>query len=253
MRKTENIPTYTSDTMVAFIDILGFKRILSLKPLPEIVDIVNSILHFDNSVEYIKMLPTLKTKLISDSFVVYAQLKEPKHATAYFVYLSTIIANIHRVGRVVTRGYVSNGDHYYNDEIWISPAFVEAYWGESNKSIHPRVIIGDSAIKQINYIYQDFISSGFFKRDSDGYWFVNYMQCISTAYKPNDNNIIADLGSQNLEISLRSHKETIVNGLDNERGHVSKYIWLANYHNSYINENIKLENNGELLIDVRKY
>lgn len=253
MEKTANIPTYASDTILAFIDILGFKRILDNKSLPEIVDIVNGILHFNNSGDYIKILPTIKTKLISDSFVVYAQLKEPIHVTAFYVYLSTIIANIHRLGRVITRGYISNGNHYYNDDIWISPAFVDAYLGESKKAIHPRVIMGDSAITRLNKIYPNFIKSGFFKRDTDGYWFVNYLQCISNAYKPNGNNIIVDLGSQNLESSLRSHKESIENGLNNELDHTSKYIWLANYHNSYVTDNIKLESKKKFLIKIEKY
>jgi hypothetical protein len=250
---TEKIPAYTSDTMLAFIDILGFKQMLSKKSLPEILETVKSILHFDNSADYSKMLPTLQTKLISDSFVVYAQLNEPGHATAFYVYLSTIIANIHRLGRVVTRGYVSNGDHYYTDEIWISPTFVEAYLGEAKKSIHPRVIIGDSAKKQIDKIYPKFIDSGFFKRDTDGYYFINYLQCISNAYRPNGIGIIADMGSKNLEASLQSHKDTVLNGLNNEKEHSNKYIWLANYHNSYINEYIKLENNADFLIDTTKY
>jgi hypothetical protein len=251
--KMVNIPAYESDTTFAFIDILGFKRILSEKPLPEILEIVNSILHFDNSREYNNMLPTLKTKLISDSFVVYAQLKEPRHATAFYVYLSTIIANIHRLGRVVTRGYISNGNHYNNNEIWISPAFVEAYLGESNKSIHPRVIIGETAKKQIDKIYPEFINSGFFKRDSDGYWFINYMTCISKAYSPNGNSIIAEMNSKGLEESLRAHKETILNGLNNEKDHLNKYLWIANYHNSFINENIRLKNNADFLIEIKNY
>lgn len=249
----DEMPAYESDTTLAFIDILGFKRILSDKALPEIVDIINSILDFNNSEAYEKMLPSLKTKLISDSFIVSAQLHESKHATAFFVYLSTIIANIHRLGRVVTRGYISNGEHYYKNDIWISPVFVEAYLGESKKSIHPRVIIDSLASDQINKISPDFLNSLFFKRDSDGFWFVNYMICIANNYKPNDDHIIAYLNSSGLQKALEEHKETILNGLNNEKLHLSKYIWLANYHNNYITENIKLKNTYDYLIDVSSY
>lgn len=253
MEKTDEIPIYSSGTTLAFIDILGFRKLLLEKTLSEIVEIVKSILNFNDSSDYEQMLPSLKTKLISDSFIVYAQLKEGKHVTAFFVYLSTIIANIHRLGRVVTRGYISKGNHYYNDDIWISPVFVEAYLGESKKSIHPRVIIDASAKEQINKISPDFINSNFFKRDSDGYWFINYMQCISNAYKPNGNKIVAEMNGFGLESALQSHKETILNGLNNEKEHSNKYIWLANYHNSYINESVKLKNNLDFIIDIRNY
>jgi hypothetical protein len=153
----------------------------------------------------------------------------------------------------VTRGYVSNGDHYYAKEIWISPAFVEAYLGEAKKSVHPRVILGDSAKNRIDKIYPKFIDSGFFKRDSDGFWFINYMNCISNAYKPNGTRIIGDLSSNNLEASLQSHKGTILKGLENEKEHSNKYMWLANYHNVYIIENINLKNNADFLIDITKF
>lgn len=246
-------PTYSSETTLAFIDILGFKKMLSDKTLPEILDIINSIIHFDNSADYKLMLPTLKTKLISDSFVVYAQLTEPKHVTAYYVYLLTVVANIHKLGKVVTRGYVSNGNHYFNDEVWISPVFVDAYLGEENIAIYPRVIIGESAILHTNKISEGFIAPGFFTKDPDSYWFMNYMQCIGNNYKPNGTNIIAEMNSAGLEPGLSSHKNAILNGLNNEKKHFKKYNWLANYHNEYINQNVKTKDNSSFLIDIEEH
>ncbi len=246
-------PTYQSNTMLAFVDILGFKNILSKKTLQEILDITNSILQADNSPDYLEMLPTLKTKLISDSFVVYAQILEPNHIVAFNVYLSTIIAGIHRLGRVVTRGFISAGDHYSDDTVWISPTFVEAYTGEENFSIHPRVILGDSAIQLINNIHPEFIMSGFLKRDLDGYYFVNYLNCIANNYKPSGGTINAYMNPGDLEISLQDHVETILNGILNEKQNINKYIWLANYHNNYLIENIKIKNIEQYLIEVAKY
>ena len=39
---TENIPTYTSDTMLAFIDILGFKQMLSKKSFQTILYLIST-------------------------------------------------------------------------------------------------------------------------------------------------------------------------------------------------------------------
>jgi hypothetical protein len=50
--QSENMAVYSSDTMLAFIDILGFKKMLEEKPLNKILEIINSILHFDNSADY---------------------------------------------------------------------------------------------------------------------------------------------------------------------------------------------------------
>lgn len=119
MKENQLSPQYTSDTMLAYIDILGFKKLLENEPLSNIVEIIENILKVDNSSSYAEMLK-IKTNLISDSFVVYAQLTEPKHLTAFFVYLGTIIGKIHRIGNIITRGFVSSGDHYSKDNLWIS-------------------------------------------------------------------------------------------------------------------------------------
>ncbi|MEI2675485.1 MAG: hypothetical protein V9F05_15720 [Chitinophagaceae bacterium] len=248
-----NEPTYTPNTTLAFIDILGFKSMLSNKPLPEIVDTINSILHFDNSADYKKMLPTLNTKLISDSFIVYAQLRDANHVTAFYVYLLSVIANVHKLGKVMTRGYVSNGEHYFNDEMWISPVFLEAYLGEQYTAIYPRVVIGELAIVHANNLSNNFISPGFFSKDTDGQWFMNYMQCIGNNYKPNVTNIIADINSKGLEPGLFSHKDAILFGFTYEKKHFKKYNWLANYHNDYINKCVNTVDNSRFLIDIDQY
>lgn len=245
-------PEYTPDTMLAFIDILGFKELLDNKGLPEIVETIENILNTDNSPEYVKMLK-IKTELISDSFVIFAQLTDSAHLTAFFVYLGTVIGRIHRIGNIITRGFVSNGNHYSTDKLWISPVFVAAYNGEQKKAVHPRVIIGDSAIRQINRLESSFINLKYFNQDTDGFRYVNYLAFISEAYQPNGTNITANLATPNLRESLNSHKQTIINGLDNHKPHINKYYWLANYHNNYINDNIKLENKQELLINLTKY
>lgn len=253
MKKLEENVTYDADTMLAFIDILGFKELLKEKTLAQIVNIIDDIKQLDNSIKYSKML-TINTKLISDSFVVYAQLTEPKHITAFYVYVSTIIARVHRLGSVVTRGYISTGNHYNKDEIWISPAFVEAYIGETKKSIHPRVILGKSTLDYINKIYPRFLDSNFLKRDSDGYWFINYMTCISGAYTPKGETIIASMSTRKSENSpLKEHKKAIIFGLQNKKKYINKYFWLASYHNAYVNKKNNLDNKQDFLIDTKNY
>ena len=252
MNDKEMTPKYDSDTILAYIDILGFKKLLNNEELPHIVEMVENILKADNSQSYNGMLE-IKTNLISDTFVVYAQLTEPKHITAFLTYLGTIIGRIHRIGNIITRGYVSSGLHYSKNNLWISPVFVEAYEGEQKYSIHPRVIMSESAIELIRRIEASFIDSGWLVRDDDGFRFVNYMMCISDAYRPTGDHIVVSLGSPGLEEALIAHKRTVEYGLVNFKSYLSKYYWLANYHNSYITKNVKLAAKDELLIDLSQY
>lgn len=245
-------PSYRSETTLAFIDILGFKEKLKNNSLTEIIRILNDIKQADNSNKYLKMV-NIETKLLSDSLIVFAQLTEQKHVTAFFVYLSTIIARIHKLGDVVTRGYVSCGDHYSTEDFWISKAFVEAYICESKLAIHPRVILGQSSIDNIKKIYPEFLKPGHLKRDFDGFWFINYLMCIDEAYTPNDTNLIANFGGNNVEFSLKEHKKTILQGIKNQKNNINKYLWLANYHNDHIACNISLPNKNNLLINIDEY
>ena len=250
MKKTN--PTYRSETTLAFIDILGFKEKLKTKALSEIIKLLNDIKQADNSNKYLKMVG-VETKLFSDSLIVFAQLTEQRHVTAFYVYLSIVIARVHKLGDVVTRGYVSCGDHYSDNDFWISKAFVEAHTCEAKYSVHPRVIIGQSAINNVSKIYPEFLKPGHLKRDSDGYWFINYLMCIDEAYTPNEHNIIANLGGNNITLSLKEHKATILEGLKNQKAVISKYLWLANYHNSHVIDHINIPNKEELLIDIDEY
>jgi len=198
-------------------------------------------------------LVSIDTKLLSDSLIVFAQLKEEKHVTAFFVYLSTLIARIHKIGDVVTRGYVSCGDHYSDNDYWISKAFVEAYTGESKFAIHPRVILGQSSIDNIKKVYPAFLKPGHLTRDLDGFWFINYLMCIDEVYTPNEINIVVNINGTNIESSLRVHRQTIIQGLKNHKRSINKYLWLANYHNRHVREKINLRNKNDLIIKIDEY
>lgn len=252
MQSKTGIPEYDSDTMLAYIDILGFKGFLEKKELPELVNMIEIILEADNSSSYDKML-SIETKLISDSFVIYARITEAKQLSVFFTYLGTIIGRIHRIGDIVTRGYVAYGKHYSSEKLWISPVFVEAYSGEQKKAIHPRVILGESAENLIKNMDFNFIDSGWFMRDDDGFRYINYLMCIAEAYQPMIDHINVTLNSPNLRENLSQHKRTIINGLEHYGDHLSKYFWLASYHNTYIMDNVVLDNKEDLLIDLKGY
>jgi hypothetical protein len=253
MEENSNIPQYTTETMLAYLDILGFTEFLKDKPLPQLVEIIENILRADNCSSYVKMLK-INTKLISDTFVVFAKVTEPKHLTAYFVYLGTIISRIHTLGKVITRGCVANGDHYSTDTIWISPVYVTAYIGEHMKSIHPRVILDDSAINVINRINSGFLeTTGLLLRDDDGYRYINYLMCLSDTYQANGDHVFGYLNNPTLRDGLIKHRKSLIYGLDNYKKHLSKYYWLSNYHNTHIMKNIHLANKEDLLIDLTLY
>lgn len=228
--------SYDTETMLAYIDILGFKKFLETKPLPQIVKIMKGILKADNSSAYAGMLD-IKTTLISDAFVIWAQPERPEHVTAFFTYLNTVAGQVHKMGGVITRGCVACGDHYCNENLWISPVFVAAYVGEQKNAIHPRIILDETAIARITKVYASYLDN--MEIDSDGYRYINYLMYASEAYKPSGDMITVDLGNSGLRQSLEAHMNMILAGLNGDSAHRSKYIWLANYHNSYVRKGVR--------------
>lgn len=241
---------------MAFIDILGFKEKLK-SPLDDILNIMNEVLKTDNKSEYNQLLK-IKTRLISDSFVIYSELTDEKSLTCFIVFVGVVVAKIHKYGNILTRGCIAYGNHYEDQQLWISPVFVDAYTWESKISIVPRIILHTSIIEKIKLISPSYLST-WFLTDIDGYIYLNYIQHINEAYKPNQNAIAANMStnrsnSSTLFVSLEDHKNVIVNGIELYSKNPtikSKYIWLANYHNNYVLKT-GIINKSDLLISFNE-
>jgi len=255
----ENINPEYKNTMLAFIDILGFKEWLKQKKLPEIVTTIVAILKtVTQKINHGNF--EIKTKLISDSLVIWAELESQIDITAFFIFVSNVIAKIHKIGNVVTRGCIANGDHFSNEQIWISKVFVESYKGES-EAIYPRTILLPSAMSRIKCLNQDLLNNEFWiKTDIDGFSFINYLNVISEDCQIVDGKILANgwtTASPNNQIlieDIKRHKETIRNGFKTsltDQKTRGKYFWLANYHNNFVKNNAFLNEIDDLQINLK--
>lgn len=130
------------------------------------------------------------------------------------------------------RGAISIGDAYVDDVVVFGDALMKAYSGESRLARDPRIVLTEELVKTVKqhldyYIYP---SSAPHVRellcDSDGQWFVNYLDCILLA--------VDDVGPFYNE--LLRHKSAIEAKLTEYKDHppiFSKYAWVANYHNYF--------------------
>jgi hypothetical protein len=140
------------------------------------------------------------------------------------------------------RGAVSYDDAYIDDIVVFGRALTEAYEGESNQAINPRIILTESAVNAIdpyidrhpNLTSSDKIPSSWIKEnlleDSDGKWFINYLNAAFLDFFDYNRE-------PNLEIILK-HKELVENNLEKHKENNcvwSKYVWVAHYHNFFCN------------------
>lgn len=130
------------------------------------------------------------------------------------------------------RGAVSV-DYAYVDEIAVfGSALLDAHHGESSLARDPRIILTPSAVAAARQ-HMTYYSSPRFAphvhdilRDSDGQWFLNYLECVLWA---------VDEQGPFYEEFLR-HKIVVETKLDESKGKPSvwsKYAWVAKYHNYF--------------------
>lgn len=132
------------------------------------------------------------------------------------------------------RGAISLGDAYVDDVVVLGSAFLEAYEGEA-QAANPRIILTESATnavrKHLSYYsrldhapqHRDLF------QDSDGKWFVNYLETV----------LIAEREQGPFYDELLRHKERIEERLREFRADLRikrKYDWVASYHNYFCDQ-----------------
>lgn len=131
------------------------------------------------------------------------------------------------------RGAISLGDAYVDDVVVLGSAFLEAYQGEA-QAANPRIILTESATsavkKHLAYYSRSDQAPQYsdLYQDSDGKWFVNYLETILAA---GDECPFFD--------ELEIHKNNIARRLEefcSEPKIRDKYLWVANYHDFFCDQ-----------------
>jgi hypothetical protein len=135
------------------------------------------------------------------------------------------------------RGGVAIGNLYMDDITVFGSGLLEAYNAEVHSARDPRIVLADSAQRAVDR----FLRSGhdgsiaafnaYVLRDTDGQYFVDY---LSTIFRE-DGEIYLD--------ELRNHRAAVSEKLASHRDEPpiwSKYRWVANYHNFVCNESSEI-------------
>jgi hypothetical protein len=130
------------------------------------------------------------------------------------------------------RGGISVGDLYMDDIMVYGPALLEAIEAESSLAIDPRIVLAKSAKeavdKQLEYYPLRDEETPYVHdicKDADGRYYVDYLQAVLTA-----------AGYFSKKRDLRNHKANIERQLKKNKGDPriwSKYMWVAQYHNEF--------------------
>ncbi len=134
------------EKIVAFIDILGFKRLINDESKFDDIGAILKLPYFmgqDNIVKMMKLKGVMMTS-ISDSLVFSIGLKEHGAMNKITKLLSAFTQILLSQYGLLLRGGIAVGKLYHDSDVVYGPGLVKAYELENKFSIYPRIIIDPS-------------------------------------------------------------------------------------------------------------
>lgn len=184
-----NPPQYTN-SIVAFLDILGFKNTINTKAFDQIRDIFLTIAPLKEAeiplkraagesdnvlLQYNESLEKAKVHVMSDSLVVSVPNEYPE-ALAVVIDICTIVQEtLYSMDEpIFLRGAIAEGDFYNDENMTFGKALVEAYWAEEHYAKYPRIIVSDALLegKCVSVASQEVL----LRDEEDGYCYLNTLE-----------------------------------------------------------------------------
>jgi hypothetical protein len=247
-------------SVVAFVDILGFKKLASSTsegaPAHELLCRLRSALR--ESFEHIRYHekssnsrdPDLyRVRIFTDNIVIaYPIAQDGEMELGLLFNQLAIFQTLLATHGFFARGGVAIGEATIDEDIVFGPGLVKAYELESTKARDPRIVLSpeaETAVKTHLEYYADQTDApqtSEFLVDADGQLFINYLHAALLDDEPR-----VDI--------IQSHKQQVESQLSamlNQPQIWSKYAWVASYHNFFCVQN-QDQIPSNLKIDMTKF
>lgn len=227
--------------VVAFIDILGFKRFIKeaeqtgtkeSKQFKLLLDVVSQNHAFKNELEHNIYLPEemgLECRQISDSFIITAPCSKTTDKLPTLIAVSIKAIQIYQallsIGLGV-RGGIAVGNLFVKDKNIFGSAFTDAYETESVKAIYPRILLHQSAVTELNELQQyKYRRDSLFAKLDDVIFLDSFFDL--TLVSTNSEDIVTKLKAfkECIEINLKNSLELKIR---------NKWSWVALHFNAHL-------------------
>lgn len=230
-------------SVVTFIDVLGFKAIVAKKSFDEVREIVRLMQRFAGAGDDDPFAPEVIA--FSDSIIRVRPIHEGINAEytygcVFYEVLDLLHAQMDLVNRgVLIRGGIALGDIHIEDSQVFGPGLIASYDLESSYANFPRIVVSPELLRELDtntaLVNCDHAPSDekehlgrILKRGEDGLHFIDYLRaCKSELDEPEE--YIPFLARHKLLILRESGGASLSRT-------TAKYLWLANYHNSVVEE-----------------
>lgn len=132
---------------IAFLDILGFKKLIDVKTCEEIYNIFstkmkNPLSGFSIGTKSVINMEDIKTKVMSDSICFFIDSQKRNALGVLIAICAEFQSELLRLSEpILSRGAIVRGDIYNAGDILFGPGFVKAYQMEEHNAKYPRIII----------------------------------------------------------------------------------------------------------------
>lgn len=240
-RKISNMNEYKK-CIVAFLDILGFKRLISEKGFDEVLDIYKQIikeidagiaLHRavednDNSEagnilhRYNEALENVIIRPMSDSIVVAVPFGHPEALAVVIDICNMIQEKLYDMDEpVLLRGGIAIGDFFCDENIMFGKGLVDAYLAQELYAVYPRIILSNEVTigKRVSIDTNEELPM-----DKDNYWYINTLERYLNIENVGTWEEVTETSQYD---KIKRLIDTNLNNYGDDRVR-QKYIWLKN-------------------------
>lgn len=233
--------------IVTFIDILGFRDLINKSEWSTVLNALNKVKEAASPVSVDDEQETddlAQVVSFSDSIVRVRKIETVANINYPMGLLfQELISLVHAQGElidfnIIIRGGVAIGDVYISANSVFGPGVIKAYDLENKYAKYPRIILDPELINEYknnkllkakwhSIDEESEIIIDLLKQGDDGMWFINYAKAIETELDDIDM----------YPIFLQRHKEVILAGVEHQdklNTVLSKFIWMAHYHNQIV-------------------
>lgn len=220
---------------VAFLDILGFKKLIDKSECEDIFKIFHAVLNFEPHplVSNSEVYNNIRYTIMSDSIVVYIEVEIEDSFIALTDVCSQIQMKLSRNNPpIFLRGGISQGTLYHKERILFGTGLTKAYILENTAAIYPRIIFTEElrkkALENTRKLFVFDYNSMYYEKDDDGFYYINFLHTFNYTKTLAPKNI-EEIRQMDIDYfsSLLGHiKEVLGNEIDSSIR--KKYLWLEN-------------------------
>jgi len=242
MVESDNI--HYEEKIVAFLDILGFRRLVfenQDRAMKVISELDKSLSHSLECLE-LEDWPDFSAKLFSDCFCLSCKSGYLECLLRELSYIQWFLAS----NGIFLKGAIADGRHFENERMIFSEGLVNAYELQ-NQTEYPRILIKDTIVERMKT--ETFMNWGnnrpaqYLIMAPDSVYFLDYLQGIEGF----------DTGTLKEELELHKNAvlEQVSSNIENHKV-LKKYKWVAEYHNFKFNDFFNIEDWEENYVEELK-